>query len=66
MVRVGDWVTMERYGADGDVIEINLTTVKVQNFDKTITTIPTYSFISDSFKNWRGMSDSAGRRKKRS
>lgn len=66
MVRVGDWVTMERFGADGDVVEINLTTVKVQNFDKTITTIPTYSFISDSFKNWRGMADSGGRRIKRS
>lgn len=66
MLRVGDWVTMERYGADGDVIEINLTTVKVQNFDMTITTIPTYSFISDSFKNWRGMADSDGRRIKRS
>ncbi|MGB0934240.1 MAG: mechanosensitive ion channel family protein [Lishizhenia sp.] len=66
MVRIGDWVTMERYGADGDVIEINLATVKVQNFDKTITTIPTYSFISDSFKNWRGMEESPGRRIKRS
>lgn len=66
MLRVGDWVTMERFGADGDVIEINLTTVKVQNFDMTITTIPTYSFISDSFKNWRGMADSDGRRIKRS
>lgn len=65
MVRIGDWVTMEKFGADGDVIEINLTTVKVQNFDKTITTIPTYSFISDSFKNWRGMSESGGRRIKR-
>lgn len=62
MVRVGDWVTMERYGADGDVLEISLTTVKVQNFDMTITTIPTYSFISDSFKNWRGMQESDGRR----
>lgn len=62
MIRVGDWVTMEKYGADGDVMEISLTTVKVQNFDKTITTIPTYSFISDSFKNWRGMSESGGRR----
>ncbi|MDG1915644.1 MAG: mechanosensitive ion channel family protein [Crocinitomix sp.] len=62
MVRIGDWITMEKYGADGDVIEINLATVKVQNFDKTITTIPTYSFISDSFKNWRGMLDSDGRR----
>ena len=66
MVRIGDWVTMEKFGADGDVIEINLTTVKVQNFDKTITTIPTYSFISDSFKNWRGMEESDGRRIKRS
>lgn len=66
MVRVGDWVTMEKYGADGDVIEISLNTVKVQNWDKTITTIPTYSFISDSFKNWRGMADSGGRRISRS
>lgn len=66
MVRIGDWVTMEKYGADGDVIEVNLATVKVQNFDKTITTIPTYSMISDSFKNWRGMQDSEGRRVKRS
>ncbi len=66
MLRIGDWVTMERYGADGDVVEINLTTVKVQNFDMTITTIPTYSFIADSFKNWRGMKDSDGRRIKRS
>ncbi|MFT4601066.1 MAG: miniconductance mechanosensitive channel [Arenicella sp.] len=66
MVRIGDWVTMERYGADGDVLEITLATVKVQNFDKTITTIPTYSFISDSFKNWRGMEESGGRRVTRS
>lgn len=66
MIRIGDWVTMEKYGADGDVIEINLATVKIQNFDKTITTIPTYSFISDSFKNWRGMMDSDGRRLTRS
>ena len=66
LVRIGDWVTMERYGADGDVIEINLSTVKIQNFDKTITTIPTYNLISDSFKNWRGMAESAGRRIKRS
>jgi miniconductance mechanosensitive channel len=66
MVRIGDWVTMEKFGADGDVIEITLATVKVQNFDKTITTIPTYSFISDSFKNWRGMLDSDGRRIMRS
>jgi miniconductance mechanosensitive channel len=65
MVRIGDWITFEKYGADGDVIEINLATVKVQNFDKTITTIPTYALISDSFKNWRGMTDSGGRRIKR-
>jgi len=65
MVRIGDWITFDKFGADGDVIEINLTTVKVQNFDKTITTIPTYALISDSFKNWRGMSDSGGRRIKR-
>ena len=65
MVRIGDWITFDKYGADGDVIEINLSTVKVQNFDLTITTIPTYALISDSFKNWRGMSDSGGRRIKR-
>ena len=65
MVRIGDWITFEKYGADGDVIEINLATVKVQNFDKTITTIPTYALISDSFKNWRGMVNSEGRRIKR-
>ena len=65
MVRIGDWITMEKYGADGDVVEINLATVKVQNFDKTITTIPTYYLISDSFKNWRGMQQSGGRRIKR-
>lgn len=64
-VRIGDWITMTKYGADGDVIAINLTTVKVQNFDKTITTIPTYSLISDSFQNWRGMSEAGGRRIKR-
>lgn len=66
MVRIGDWITFEKYGADGDVTEINLATVKVQNWDKTITTIPTYALISDSFKNWRGMSESGGRRIKRS
>ncbi|WP_452230026.1 MULTISPECIES: mechanosensitive ion channel family protein [unclassified Lacinutrix] len=66
MVRIGDWISFDNYGADGDVIEINLSTVKVQNFDMTITTIPTYALISDSFKNWRGMSDSGGRRIKRS
>lgn len=65
MVRIGDWITFEKYGADGDVIEISLATVKVQNFDKTITTIPTYALISDSFKNWRGMANSGGRRIKR-
>lgn len=65
MVRIGDWITFEKYGADGDVTEINLATVKVQNFDKTITTIPTYALISDSFKNWRGMQVSGGRRIKR-
>lgn len=65
MVRIGDWIAMPKYGADGDVLEINLTTVKVQNWDKTITTIPTYTLISDSFQNWRGMSDSGGRRIKR-
>jgi len=66
MVMIGDWITMSKYGADGDVEEINLTTVKVRNFDKTITTIPTYALISDSFQNWRGMKDSGGRRIKRS
>ncbi|MGB5236900.1 MAG: mechanosensitive ion channel domain-containing protein [Flavobacteriaceae bacterium] len=65
MVRIGDWISFEKYGADGDVIEINLATVKVQNWDKTITTIPTYALISDSFKNWRGMKESGGRRIKR-
>lgn len=65
MVRVGDWIEMPKYGADGFVQEITLTTVKVQNWDKTITTIPTYSLISDSFKNWRGMYETGGRRIKR-
>ena len=55
MVKIGDWVTIDKYGADGDVTEINLTTVKIQNFDKTITTIPTYALTSESFQNWRGM-----------
>ncbi|MBG6129854.1 miniconductance mechanosensitive channel [Aquimarina sp. EL_43] len=64
-VRIGDWITMQKYGADGDVIEINLSSVKVQNFDKTITTIPTYYLTSQSFKNWRGMMNSGGRRIKR-
>jgi miniconductance mechanosensitive channel len=66
MIRIGDWVSVDKYGADGEVIEITLATVKVQNWDKTITTIPTYAFISDSFKNWRGMQESGGRRIKRS
>lgn len=65
MVRIGDWITMPKYGADGDVIEITLTTVKIQNFDKTISTIPTYALISDSFQNWRGVISSGGRRIKR-
>lgn len=66
MVRVGDWVEMPKFNADGDVLAINLNTVKVQNWDKTVTTIPTYYFITDSFKNWRGMQESGGRRIKRS
>ena len=65
MVSRGDWIEMPNYGADGDVLEVALTTVKVQNFDKTITTIPTYALISESFKNWRGMAESQGRRIKR-
>ncbi|WPJ96489.1 mechanosensitive ion channel [Coraliomargarita algicola] len=65
MVMVGDWIEMPARGADGDVIDVSLTTVKVQNWDKTITTIPTYALITDSFKNWRGMSESGGRRIKR-
>lgn len=66
MVRVGDWIEMPKYDADGDIIDISLNTVKVQNFDKTITMIPSYALISDSFKNWRGMQASGGRRMKRS
>ena len=65
MVAPGDWIEMPRYGADGDVVEMTLTTVKVQNWDKTITTVPTYALISESFKNWRGMQQSGGRRIKR-
>lgn len=65
MLSVGDWLEMPKYGADGDVVDIALTTVKVRNWDKTITTIPTYALISDSFKNWRGMTESGGRRIKR-
>lgn len=66
MLRPGDWITMPKYGADGDVIEVTLNTVKVRNFDKTITTIPPLALINDSFQNWRGMSESGGRRVKRS
>ncbi|MFA9194968.1 mechanosensitive ion channel domain-containing protein [Flavobacterium sp. FBOR7N2.3] len=65
MIRIGDWITIDKFGADGDVIEINLTTVKIRNFDNTTTTIPTYSLSSDSFQNWRGMLKSNGRRIKR-
>lgn len=65
MVRLGDWISMPKFGADGDVLDITLTTVKVQNFDKTITTIPTYALVSDYFTNYRGMSESGGRRIKR-
>jgi len=66
MVRIGDWIQMPKYGADGDVVDLTLHTVKVQNWDKTITTVPAYALISDAFKNWRGMSESGGRRIKRS
>ena len=66
MVAKGDWISMPKYGADGNIIDIALTTVKIQNWDKTITTIPTYALITESFKNWRGMSESEGRRIKRS
>lgn len=65
IVRIGDWITFSKYGADGTVTEINLATVRVQNWDNTYTTIPTYSLISDSFQNWRGMQESPGRRIKR-
>lgn len=65
MLMVGDWLEMPKYGADGAVVEMNLTTVKVRNWDNTITSIPAYALISDSFKNWRGMSESGGRRIKR-
>ena len=66
MLRPGDWITVPKYGADGDVIEVTLTTVKVRNWDKTITTVPPYALINDSFQNWRGMFDIGGRRVKRS
>lgn len=65
MVQIGDWIEMPNQGADGDVIDVSLTTVKVRNWDKTITTIPAYALVSESFKNWRGMFDSGGRRIKR-
>ncbi|RMF98914.1 MAG: mechanosensitive ion channel family protein [Gammaproteobacteria bacterium] len=65
MVRVGDWIEMPQYGADGDVIDVSLHTIKVQNWDKTITTIPTWKLIAESFKNWRGMTAAGGRRIKR-
>ncbi|HDO27875.1 MAG TPA: mechanosensitive ion channel [Bacteroidetes bacterium] len=65
MLSIGDWMSMPKFGADGIVLEINLTTVKVQNWDKTIVTIPTYNLITDSFQNWRGMEESGGRRIKR-
>lgn len=65
LVRIGDWITVEKFGADGEVVEINLATVLIRNFDQTTTTIPTYSLLSNSFKNWRGMLTSEGRRIKR-
>lgn len=66
MVRIGDWITMPKYNADGDVFQITLTTVKIRNFDRTISTIPPYTLVSESFQNWRGMRDAGGRRLKRS
>lgn len=66
LVQIGDWIEMPKYGADGDVIDISLHTVRIQNFDRTITTIPTYALVSDSFKNWRGMVQTGGRRIMRS
>lgn len=66
MVRLGDWIEMPKYGADGDVVDITLQSIRVQNWDKTITSIPIYALVSDSFKNWRGMQESGGRRIKRS
>ena len=66
MLRPGDWITMPKYGADGDVMEVTLTTVKVRNWDKTIITVPPYALVNDSFQNWRGMFDMGGRRIKRS
>ena len=66
MLRPGDWICAPKYGADGDVLEVTLTTVKVQNWDKTIVTVPPYALVNDSFQNWRGMFDHGGRRVKRS
>ena len=66
MVRIGDWISMPKYGADGSVIDISLTTVKIQNWDKTISMVPSYALVSESFSNWRGMEESGGRRIKRS
>jgi miniconductance mechanosensitive channel len=66
MVKIGDWIEMKSHGADGDVIDITLNTVKVQNWDKTISTIPTYALVSESFNNWKGMEEAGGRRIKRS
>lgn len=65
LVRVNDWITVDKYGADGEVMEINLTTVKVRNWDMTVTVVPSYTLVSESFKNWRGMEESEGRRIKR-
>ncbi|MDH3394006.1 MAG: mechanosensitive ion channel family protein, partial [Desulfobulbaceae bacterium] len=65
MVRIGDWIEAPKYGADGDVVDVSIHTVKVRNWDKTIATIPTYALVTDSFKNWRGMTESGGRRIKR-
>lgn len=65
LVRIGDWIEVTKYGADGEVVEINLTTIKVQNWDMTITIVPSYAIVSESFKNWRGMQESDGRRIKR-
>ena len=66
LVRVGDWIEMPAHGVDGDVISVTLTTIKVQNWDRTISTVPSYCVISESFRNWRGMQESDGRRLKRS
>lgn len=65
LIRIGDWITVDKYGADGEVIEINLTTIKVRNWDMTVTVVPSYAIVSESFRNWRGMEESEGRRIKR-